>query len=54
MTKLFLLTIAAGATILLIGGLIAIILFRRETRRAEFGRAPEQFRDGRHHRRLVF
>lgn len=47
----FFLTIAVAGLIVLGAGIYALILFRRETRRAQFGR--DGLHDGRHHRRLV-
>lgn len=54
LTKLFVLIIAAAATILVVGGIVAILMFRRETRRAEFGRVAEPFPDIPPRRRPVF
>ena len=54
MSTMFFLTIAIAGLIVAGAGLYALIIFRRETRRAQFGRDHQGAAyDGRHHRRLV-
>ena len=50
---MFFLTIAIALLIVAGAGFYALIVYRRETRRAQFGRGHESFDQLRHRRRLV-
>ena len=53
MSTLFLLTIAVALLLVAAAVVHAVIVYRRETRRAQFGRGQDRFENLHHRRRLV-